>query len=136
MIAGDELVALSDGLLQVGSAPAHLVFKGFVLTQQPQGTRQILPVILRRQDLLLLPDPTLLRTTGTITSLLLPPSQIDDGDIFQNNVRNIFWNVLHTPKYILLLLLLLLIITSSAISQKNFQRRRDSSRRARRSAAS
>lgn len=65
VVVGDQLVALFDGLLQVTGSPAHLVFEGFVLTQQSQRSRQILPIILGGQDLLLLPDPALLQTRDT-----------------------------------------------------------------------
>lgn len=61
VIVGHQLLALFDGLLQVGGSPAHLVFEGFVLTQQPHSTRQILPIILGGEDLLFLSDPTLLQ---------------------------------------------------------------------------
>lgn len=65
MVVGHELLALFDGLLQVGGSPAHLILEGFVLTQQSQRPRQVLPIILGGQDLLLLPDPALLQTTET-----------------------------------------------------------------------
>lgn len=60
VLVGHQLVALPDGLLQVGGAATHLVFEGFVLTQQAHGARQVLPIILGGQDLLLLPDPSFL----------------------------------------------------------------------------
>lgn len=60
VVVGHQLLALFYGLLQVGGSPAHLVFKGFVLTQQSHRSRQVLPMILRGQDLFLLPDPALL----------------------------------------------------------------------------
>lgn len=69
VVVGDQLVALFDGLLQVTGSPAHLVFEGFVLTQQSQRSRQILPIILGGEDLLLLPDPALLQTTETRSGL-------------------------------------------------------------------
>lgn len=69
VVVGDQLVALFDGLLQVAGSPAHLVLEGFVLTQQSQRSRQILPIILGGQDLLLLPDPALLQTTETRSGL-------------------------------------------------------------------
>lgn len=61
VVVGHQLVALFDGLLQVGRSPTHLVFEGLVLTQQAQRPRQVLPMILGGQDLLLLPDPALLQ---------------------------------------------------------------------------
>lgn len=60
VVVGHQLIALFDGLLQVGGSPAHLVFEGFVLTQQSHRSCQVLPMILRGQDLFLLPDPALL----------------------------------------------------------------------------
>lgn len=62
VVVGHQLVALFDGLLQVGGSPAHLVLEGLVLTQQAQRPRQVLPMILGGQDLLLLPDPAFLQT--------------------------------------------------------------------------
>ncbi len=65
VVVGHQLLALFDGLLQVGGSPTHLILEGFMLTQQSQRSCQILPIILGRQDLLLLPDPALLQTTHT-----------------------------------------------------------------------
>lgn len=36
VVVGHQLLTLFDGLLQVGGAAGHLVFKGFVLAQQSQ----------------------------------------------------------------------------------------------------
>lgn len=46
VVVGHQLLALFDGLLQVGGSPGHLVFKGFVLTQQSHDAGEVLPVIL------------------------------------------------------------------------------------------
>lgn len=69
VVVGHQLLALFDGLLQVGGSPAHLVFEGFVLTQQTQCSCQVLPTVLGGQDLLFLPDPTLLQIPQTQPSL-------------------------------------------------------------------
>lgn len=131
VVVGDQLVALFDGLLQVTGSPAHLVFEGFVLTQQSQRSRQILPIILGGEDLLLLPDPALLQTTETRSGLT---------GYIRSGVRRSFHTLplvcRQVLKGLIIMIEVILIQTSSAISQKNFQRRRDSSRRARRSAAS
>lgn len=58
-----QLLSLSDGLLQVRRPPGHLVLEGIVLTQQTHRARQILPTILRGQDLFLLSDPSFLQVT-------------------------------------------------------------------------
>lgn len=73
VVVGHQLLTLFDGLLQVGGSPAHLVFEGFVLAQQSQRAREVLPIILGGEDLLLLPDPPLLQSphTPTLQSHLL-----------------------------------------------------------------
>lgn len=68
VVVGHQLLALLYGLLEVGGSPAHLVLQGFVLTQQSHRSRQVLPVVLRGEDLLLLPDPALLQTAHTVTT--------------------------------------------------------------------
>lgn len=87
VVVGHQVLALFDGLLQVGSSSAHLVFEGFVLTQQPHCSSQVLPIILGGQDLLLLPDPSLLQTTDTFRRQLHKHRTISGLSVFNSDKR-------------------------------------------------
>lgn len=63
VVVGHKLLPLADGLLQVAGAADGLILQSFVLAEEPQSPRQVPPMVLGGQDLLLLPDPTLLRAT-------------------------------------------------------------------------
>lgn len=88
VVVGHQVLALFDGLLQVAGSPAHLVFEGLVLTQQSQRSRQVLPMILGGQDLLLLPDPALLQNHRhvQVTSPQSKPAFSADGAAAQQRL--------------------------------------------------
>ena len=61
---GHQRLPLAHGGGQVGGAAHRLVLQGAVPAQQAHRARQVLPAVLRRQHLLLLPDPALLHTAA------------------------------------------------------------------------